>query len=76
MTEEDVVLEMQARIGDNIKNLRVHRKMTQTDLSKITGKTVANISDIENGNVNITIRTLVEMCQAMNVVCDIKFRTV
>lgn len=65
--------EIQERIGQNIKTLRLNKQMSQKDLADKIGKSVPDISNIENGNVNLTLKSLYEICIAMDVVCDIRF---
>lgn len=47
--------------------------LTQKDLAKLSGITQADISRLENGNANPSIRTLKKLATAMNMVLDIKF---
>lgn len=47
--------------------------LTQKDLAKLSGITQADISRLENGNANPSIRTLKKLATAMNMVLDIRF---
>ena len=47
--------------------------LTQKDLAKLSGITQADISRLENGNANPSIRTLKKFATAMNMVLDIRF---
>ena len=47
--------------------------LTQKDLAKLSGITQADISRLENGNANPSIRTLKKLASAMNMVLDIRF---
>ena len=44
--------EVMKLIGDKLKELRLKKGLTQTDLAKLVGKTQQNISHIENGSVS------------------------
>lgn len=47
--------------------------LTQKDLAECSGITQADISRLENGNANPSIRTLKKLASAMNMALDIKF---
>lgn len=47
--------------------------LTQKDLAELSGVTQADISRLENGNANPSIRTLKKLAFAMNMTLDIKF---
>lgn len=47
--------------------------LTQKDLAELSGITQADISRLENGNANPSIRTLKKLALAMNMTLDIKF---
>ena len=47
--------------------------LTQKDLAELSGITQADISRLENGNANPSIRTLKKLAAAMNMALDIKF---
>ena len=47
--------------------------LTQKDLAELSGITQADISRLENGNANPSIRTLKKLAAAMNMTLDIKF---
>lgn len=53
-------------IGKNIRDMRQHREMTQTQLAEAAGLRVATISDIEKGKLNFEINTLVRIAAALN----------
>ena len=50
--------ELQIEIGNKIKQLRIQKKMSQSELSKLSGISQSKISQIENGSLNITLRTI------------------
>lgn len=45
-------------MGEQIKQTRLARKMSQSDLAKLVGTTQPHIAWIEKGTVNVTIDTL------------------
>ncbi len=47
--------------------------LTQKDLAALSGINQADISRLENGNANPSIRTLKKLASAMNMALDIKF---
>ena len=52
---------------------RAMLNLTQKDLAERSGITQADISRLENGNANPSIRTLKKLASAMNMALDIKF---
>jgi DNA-binding XRE family transcriptional regulator len=71
-------LDVLKKIGQNIKNARLEKGLTQVDLvGKIEAKIdTTNISRIEKGRTNATIHTLYRISQALDVplsqICDLK----
>lgn len=55
------------RLGENLKRLRLKRKMSQGDLSKSLGVDRAYISNIENGRMNPTLSTLEKISEALGI---------
>ncbi len=51
-------LEDEYQIIENIVKARIEAHMTQTQLSEVTGITQSDISKIENGNGNPSLKTL------------------
>jgi len=51
--------------GIRIKYFRMLRGMTQEDLSEKTTMSTRYISDIENGKVNITLKTLNKIAESL-----------
>ena len=50
--------ELQIEVGNKIKELRLKFNMSQSELSKLCGIPQSKISQIENGSINITLRTI------------------
>lgn len=57
-------------IGDNIRDLRLERKYTQECLANMVGVNTSHISNIENHRTNISLPTLVRVCNALNTTVD------
>ena len=58
------------QIGDNIRKLRQERKYTQEFLANLVGVNTSHISNIENHHTNISLPTLVRICNALNTTVD------
>jgi transcriptional regulator with XRE-family HTH domain len=57
-------------IGKNISQLRKARNMTQEDLCGLAQIDRSYLSELENGKMNVTIKSLVTIAQALD--CDLK----
>lgn len=57
-------------IGKNIVRLRKARKLTQEDLCGIAQIDRSYLSEIENGKMNVTIKSLVSIATALD--CSLK----
>ncbi len=55
------------KLGLTIKNLRVKRQLTQTELSEQTGITLRTIQRIENGEVKPSLHSLKVLSKAFEV---------
>lgn len=58
------------QLGDNIKRIRLRRKMTQGDICRKLDMDRSYMSAIENGKKNITISQLERLAQALGVSVD------
>lgn len=54
-------------IGRNIARYRKDRKLTQEDLCGMTEIDRSYLSQIENGKINVTVRTLVVIAAVLNI---------
>lgn len=54
-------------IGLNIKKLREERNITQQDLAAACNFEKSNMSRIESGRTNLTIGTLLKICEVLKV---------
>ena len=71
--EEWDELEDEYQIIENIVKARIEAHMTQTQLSEITGITQSDISKIENGNGNPSLKTLKKIAYAFGKKLKIEF---
>jgi len=56
-----------ARIGMNIKKIREEKNISQQDLAAACNFEKSNMSRIEAGRTNLTIGTLLKICEALQV---------
>ena len=56
-----------AEIGKIIKNYRIEKGISQSDLAKRSGIVQPDISAIEKGKKNITIETLLRLCKVLGI---------
>ena len=59
--------EMQAAFGRNVKAARQKAGLTQTDLAERSGISRVDISRIEGGQINVTLRTMRKLAEAFEV---------
>jgi len=58
------------KLGQNIKKIRLRRKMSQGDICRKLDMDRSYMSAIENGKKNITIQQLERLAQALGVSVD------
>ena len=58
------------KLGQNIKRIRVRRKMSQGDICRKLDMDRSYMSAIEGGKKNITIQQLEKLAQALDVSVD------
>lgn len=76
MNAETISLDYQPtheRVGDTIKTARHTVNMSQIELSQATGVAQADISRLENGRSNPTVKTLERIAYALGCDVDIRF---
>lgn len=61
-----------AQIGSIIKSERKRKNISQTELSKRSGVTQANISKIERGCINVTLKQIDKIIKALNMRLEIE----
>jgi len=55
------------RIGKNIRKIRNEKNISQQDLAAVCNFEKSNMSRIESGKTNLTIGTLLKICEALHV---------
>ena len=58
------------KLGDNIKRLRLRRKMSQGDICRAIDMDRSYMSAIEGGKVNVTLVVLEKLAKALDVSVD------
>ena len=71
MREKSEVLE---KVGQNIKQARLLKKMTQDTLAEKIGKSTNFISLIERGESGVSLSTLVDICNVLHIDSSLLFR--
>ena len=66
----------QEKIGHFIQVLRKERKLTQKELAERTGINQADISKLENGTANPSIRTLRRLADGMGMKMKLVFEPI
>lgn len=69
-------LEKQFNIITSIVEMRNKNHVTQKELSKLTGIAQGDISKIENGNANPSIKTLEKIASALGYTLKLKFEPI
>lgn len=64
------MLQISKKLGQNIKRVRLRRKMTQGDICRKLNMDRSYMSAIEGGKKNITIAKLEELANSLNVSVD------
>ena len=64
---------MQNIIGENIKSIRKEKKITQKELAERTGINQADISKLENGTRNPSLKMLKRLAAGMGMALKIEF---
>lgn len=61
-------------IGENIRKLRLEKQYTQEYLAEKIGVNTSHVSNIENHKTNISLPTLVKVCNALGTTVDYMIR--
>ena len=56
---------MRSLVGENVRQLRISRGMTQERLAEVSGFSQQYISDLERGRRNPTVVSLFDLAQAL-----------
>ena len=57
-------------IGKKIKEIRLDKKLTQEYVAETADVNTSHISNIENNRVKVSLSTLVQICNALDVTVD------
>lgn len=60
-------MDMRKLVGTNLRRIRLEKKLTQEELSELSGFTQQYLSTVESGQANPTIVTIYEIAIAMGV---------
>jgi DNA-binding XRE family transcriptional regulator len=60
-------MDLQIKIGEKIRTIRLQKKMTQNDLAIACDFEKASMSRIESGRANPTVRTLNRISKALEI---------
>ena len=63
MNDRDILV----KIGTRIKELRITKQMTQANLAEKCNWDYQYVSRLESGNTNMTIRTIIKICYALEI---------
>lgn len=66
-------IDIAEQVGMEIANLRSEKKITQKELAKLTGISQANISRLEKGNLNPSLKILSKIANGLNVQLNLQF---
>lgn len=58
---------LQRQVGMNLRTLRVAKHLTQEQLADTASMSARHVQKIEHGELNITLRTIVRLCSALQV---------
>ena len=53
-------------LGQNIKNIRLSKNLTQLELSIDSGVPLSQIGAIESGKINTTVKTLIKISESLD----------
>ncbi len=62
--------EISSKLGQNLKRIRMKKKMSQGDIARVLDVHRAYISGIENGKRNPTLATIQKLANALGVSAD------
>ena len=62
--------DISSKLGQNLKNIRTKKKMSQGDIARALEVHRAYISGIENGKRNPTLATIQKLAEALGVSAD------
>ncbi|NEU96947.1 helix-turn-helix domain-containing protein [Bradyrhizobium uaiense] len=60
-------MDMRRLVGENVKRIRLEKRLTQEEFCEISGFSQQYLSGLENGRRNPTIVTVYELAKALGV---------
>ena len=60
-------MSLQEIVAQNVRSMRIQRKLRQIDVAELTDLPRTYISHLEKGEVNITVETIERIAVALNV---------
>lgn len=67
--------DLKAQVSEGIISAMESQKVSRSDLSKALGITRQAVSEALNGTENMTLRTLVKYCAALNLQVEVRFKS-
>ena len=64
----------QIQLGEALKQLRKSKGLLLSEVAEKTGKTICNISLVENGKTNVSINEMQKLANAYGMDISIKFK--
>ena len=65
---------LQNRIGKRIRDIRISKGVSQSQLALMTSMTKSYMSEIEAGKKNLTLRTLQKIATSLGITLEDSFR--
>ena len=63
--DAELTAELQIAFGRNVKAARIKAGMTQTELADLSGLRQHHLSQIENGQMNVTLGTMARLARTL-----------
>ena len=67
---DNTAMEFYQKVGQRIKEIRLHKKMSQADLSVAAKISLPHISDIERGKAKMQLATFTRLAEALQISTD------
>lgn len=67
MMEMEVLMNIQMTLGQQVRALRRQRRLTQEQLAELAGVSLQHIGEIERGQGNPTLNSLVKLSDALDI---------
>lgn len=63
-----------SNLGNELKKIRLNKKLTLVELSNLSGVGKSTISDIENGKINPSVKTVIKLSKSLGVESETLFK--